>query len=80
MDFLHVYGWMGRWSYLVPVRSSESDPASILDVLAHERVPAGVLQSFLDLWRLVADDVDHQFGAAQLTQLLVCRFDLTMIR
>lgn len=61
----------------MPVRSSESDPAGVLYVLAHERVPAGVLQSFLDLWRLVANDVDHQLGTAQLAQLLVRGFDLT---
>lgn len=66
--------------YLVPVRSSESDPAGVLDVLAHERVPTGVLQSFLDLWRLVANDVDHQLGTAQLTQLLIRGFDLTTVQ
>lgn len=60
----------------MPVGSSERDPASVLYVLTHERVPAGVLQSFLDLRRLVANDIDDELGTAQLTQLLVRRFDL----
>lgn len=80
MSRKRILGRSLQFQYLVPVGSSKRDPASVLYILAHQRVPAGVLQSFLDLGRLVADDVDYQLGAAQLPELLVRGFDLTKTR
>lgn len=59
------------------VRPSESDPSCVLDILTNQSVAASVLEGFFDVWRLVADHIDHQLGPAQLSQLFICWFDLS---
>ena len=62
--------------YLVSVWPSESDPSCILYVLTDQGVATSVLQGFLDVWRLVANHIDHQLGSSQFSQLLICWFHL----
>lgn len=44
---------------LMPVWSSKGDPVSILHILTHWSIAAGILKGFLYVWRLLADNTDH---------------------
>lgn len=72
----HDVGPPSEAKYLVSVRSAESDPSRVLDILTNQGVATRVLQGFLDVGGLVANHIDHQLGSSQLSQFLVCWFYL----
>lgn len=58
------------------VRPSKSDLSCILYVLTDQGVATSVLEGFLDVGRLIADDINHQLGSSQFSQFLICWFHL----
>lgn len=62
--------------HLVSVWPSKRDPSCVLYVLTDQGVAACILEGFLDVGRLVANYIDHQFGSSQFSQFLICWFHL----
>lgn len=63
-------------TYLVSVGPSKCNPACVFHILTHQRVATGILQSLLDVRRLVTDHINHQLSPPKLAQLLIGRFHL----
>lgn len=62
--------------YLVALVATKGNAPCILHIIAHKSIAAGILQSLLDVRRLVTNHVNHQLGPLQLPQLLICRLHL----
>lgn len=50
--------------YLVPIRSTKSNPSGILYIVTNQGITTSVLESFLDLRRLISNHIYHQFGSS----------------
>lgn len=48
-------------AYLVSFTQTEGDLARILHRLTDQRISTSEQQSFLDGWRVIADDINHEF-------------------